>query len=116
MVEWAKFVVSVIASGVAAYWAFSKWTAEREKERLAREGQLDQERKDCENERERERKQFAALYVNPFLLACEDLQSRLYNVLERKGLSALKKRYPDGNYAEETLYLVGTPDTRKIQR
>lgn len=106
MVEWAKFVASVIASVVAACWAFSKWIAEREKERRARTDQHDQERNDRINERERERKRFAALYVNPFLLACEELQSRLYNILERKGLSALKKRYPDGDYSEETLYLI----------
>lgn len=41
----------------------------------------------------------------PFLLACEDLQSRLYNILCLGGLGPLRARdgYP---YAEETLYLV----------
>src|SRR5207302_4359312 len=47
-----------------------------------------------------------ALYVNPFLSACEDLQSRIYNILELGGLRTLRKRYPDGAYAEEILYLI----------
>jgi hypothetical protein len=117
MVEWANLVVSILFSVVAAYWAFFKWTAEREKdrqtreeqlgkERQAREDQLDKERREREQELERERKRLAALYVNPFLLACEELQSRLYNILGLGGLSVLKARYPDGGYAEEILYLV----------
>lgn len=51
-----------------------------------------------------ENKKLAALYVNPFLMACEELQSRLYNILERKGLETLKSH--DENYAEETLYMI----------
>jgi hypothetical protein len=35
--------------------------------------------------------------------ACEDLQSRIYNILELGGLRTLRKRYPDGAYAEEIL-------------
>lgn len=57
-------------------------------------------------EREKERERITALYVNPFLSACEDLQSRIYKLLELNGLPALRDRYPDGSYAEETLYLV----------
>jgi hypothetical protein len=48
----------------------------------------------------------AALYVSPFLSACEELQSRIYKILELGGLDALRQRYPDGAYAEETLYLM----------
>ena len=59
-----------------------------------------------EQERERERERITALYVNPFLSACEDLQSRIYKILELDGLDVLKERYPDGSYAEETLYLI----------
>ncbi len=59
-----------------------------------------------ERERQRERDRMTALYVNPFLSACEDLQSRIYKVLELGGLRSLQERYPDGSYAEETLYLV----------
>lgn len=59
-----------------------------------------------EQEREKERDRLTALYVNPFLSACEDLQSRIYKILELGGLGVLKERYPDGSYAEETLYLI----------
>lgn len=38
--------------------------------------------------------------------ACEDLQSRIYSILEVDGLSSLRKRYPDVCYAKETLYLI----------
>lgn len=61
---------------------------------------------DHERERQRERTRMAALYVSPFLSACEELQSRIYKVLELGGLKALRARYPDGSYAEETLYLI----------
>jgi len=61
---------------------------------------------DHERERKKERLRESALYVNPFLSAGEDLQSRIYNILERGGLDSLRKRYSDGSYAEETLYLI----------
>jgi hypothetical protein len=73
---------------VMGLWAIWTWAQEREQERTA------------------ERARLAALYVNPFLSACEDLQSRVYNILELGGLRTLQKRYPDGGYAEETLYLI----------
>ncbi len=59
-----------------------------------------------EQEREKERERITALYVNPFISACEDMQSRIYKILELGGLDVLKERYPDGCYAEETLYLI----------
>ena len=62
---------------------------------------------DHEKERQRERTRMAALYVSPFLSACEELQSRIYMILEvGGGLNALRQRYSDGTYAEETLYLL----------
>jgi hypothetical protein len=61
---------------------------------------------DHEKERQRERTRMAALYVSPFLSACEELQSRIYKILELGGLESLRQRYPDGAYAEETLYLM----------
>lgn len=57
-------------------------------------------------EREKERAKITALYVNPFLSACEDLQSRIYKLIEDDGVDKLRKRYPDGSHAEETLYLI----------
>jgi len=69
-------------------WAIWTWSREQEQERLIERGRL------------------AAMYVNPFMSACEDLQSRIYSVLELGGLRTLRERYPDGAYAEETLYLI----------
>ncbi|MGB5198790.1 MAG: hypothetical protein WBN68_10235 [Sedimenticolaceae bacterium] len=57
-------------------------------------------------EREKERARITALYANPFLSACEDLQSRIYKLIDLDGLPELRERYPDGSYAEETLYLL----------
>jgi len=57
-------------------------------------------------DRKNEHARMGALYVKPFLSACEDLQSRIYSILELEGLRSLRKRYPDGSYAEETLYLI----------
>jgi len=79
--NWLIAVIPVI-------WAFWTWSDEHKKERM------------------RMRERIVALYVNPFLSACEDLQSRIYNLLQLKGLRMLRKRYPDGSYADETLYLV----------
>jgi hypothetical protein len=73
---------------VMGLWAVWTWSQERDRERLT------------------ERARLAALYVNPFLSACEDLQSRIYHILELDGLRTLRKRYPDGGYAEEVLYLI----------
>ena len=57
--------------------------------------------------RREERKQISALYVNPFLLACEELQSRLYNILHLGGLGALRaESQQERSYAPETLYLI----------
>ncbi len=106
MLSLLEFLFTVIVAIAAAYWAFVKWTGEREKDREDRERERERELAERESEREKERKRLAALYVNPFLLACQELQSRLYNILDRKGLQVLKERYPDASYAEETLYYI----------
>jgi hypothetical protein len=69
-------------------WAVWTWSQQQEQERLSARARL------------------AALYVNPFLSACEDLQSRIYHILELGGLRTLRTRYPDRSYAEECLYLI----------
>jgi hypothetical protein len=54
-----------------------------------------------------ERKQLSALYINPFLLACQELQSRLYNILDDGNQPTAWNRGPGGtSMAEETFYLV----------
>jgi predicted MPP superfamily phosphohydrolase len=44
--------------------------------------------------------------VRPFIEATEALQSRLYNVLKRGGLGALRRESPSGEYAADMVYLV----------
>lgn len=73
---------------VTAVWAVWKWSTEHDQDRA------------------RERGRMAALYVNPFLSACEDAQSRIYHILAADGLKHLRQRYPDGSFAEETVYLI----------
>jgi hypothetical protein len=87
--DWLQLFLT-LATGVAtAVWAVWKLTSERKADRDA------------------ERKQLFALYVYPFLRACDDLQSRLYNILELNGLKPLRDREPEElSYAEETLYLI----------
>src|SRR5262249_27747534 len=53
-----------------------------------------------EQERQTRRDRLAALYVNPFMSACEDLQSRIYSILELGGVRVLCKRYPGGARAQ----------------
>jgi len=77
-----------LISAAMGLWAVWRWSETQEQERQTRRDRL------------------AALYVNPFMSACEDLQSRIYSILELGGLRILRKRYPDGAYAEETLYLI----------
>jgi hypothetical protein len=73
---------------MTAIWGVWKWSQEHQQERL------------------KERSRLSALYVNPFLSASEDLQSRIYHILCLNGLRFLRERYPAGIYAEETLYLI----------
>jgi hypothetical protein len=84
-VEWAGLVATILTAAVTGAWAVLKWSQERRKDRLTEQNRL------------------AALYVSPFLFACQDLQSRLFNILCLGGLQPLKAR---GGYAEETLCLV----------
>src|SRR5215207_3552430 len=98
-VEWLTLAVTVVVALGTAFWALYTWTQQRKRDR-------EQTRDLREKEIEQERKRRAALYVYPFLLACEDLQSRLYNIIENVGLEPLNKHYPDGRYAEEILYMV----------
>jgi len=70
-------ILSVLSALVAAVWSVLTWSADQQKGRQLK------------------RDQEAALYVNPFLLAIEELQSRLYSILEEDELAFYKKEYPD---------------------
>jgi hypothetical protein len=86
--EWEKFILALMTGVITAGWAMMKWTRQREQDR------------------EKERKKLAALYVLPFLSACEELQSRLYNILVHSGLGPLRQRSADKEYAVEILHMI----------
>lgn len=86
--DWAGVAVTVVATLGAAVWAVWTWSRQREEDR------------------QQERQRVNSLYVNPMLFATEDLQSRLFNLLDRGGLLPLRNRDPEGRYAIETVYLL----------
>lgn len=86
--DWAAIVVTALITVGGGLAAFYRWSAQRRDERL------------------QERQRTNALYVMPTLYAAEDLQSRLYNLLDRSGLVPLRRRDPGGLYAVETVYLL----------
>ena len=73
----ATLILSVLSGLAAAIWSVWTWSREQEKER------------------EVKRDQEAALYMNSFLSATEELQSRLYGILEEDELAYYRKAYPD---------------------
>jgi hypothetical protein len=86
LIEWAKIAVPTLAALVTAVWAVLRWSRERA------------------HEQERKQVRFSALYVNPFLSACQELQSRIYNILCQGGLGPLRRMQVP--YPEETVYLM----------
>jgi hypothetical protein len=70
-------ILSVLSALAAAVWSVWTWSEDQQKERQLK------------------RDQEAALYVNSLLLAMEELQSRLYSILEEDELACYKKEYPD---------------------
>ena len=70
-------LLSVLSALAAAVWAVWTWSDEQNKERQVK------------------RDQEAALYVNSFMLAIAQLQSKLYSLLEEDELDFYKKEYPD---------------------
>ena len=84
-------VFSVLSTLAAAVWSVWTW------------------REDQEKERKLERDQKSALFVNSFIQAMEEVQSRLYGMLEGDDLAFYRKEYPDqyefgSPFAIEILY------------
>lgn len=84
-------ILSILSAATAAVWSVWTWREEQEKERKLR------------------RDQESAIFVNSFIQALEELQSRLYGVLERDDLTLYKKDYPEqyefgSPFAIEILY------------
>ena len=91
MVMNPALLVSVLSALAAAVWSVWTWKEEQAKER--------QDKRD----------QMAALFVNSFMLATEELQARLYGILQGDDLAFYKKEYPGKHefgspLAIETLY------------
>jgi hypothetical protein len=87
-VAWITLFTSLATALVAAGWAVWKWSSEREEDRRV------------------ERERLASLYLTPFAFACEDLQSRLYNIVCTEGLSLQDTDVAPERFARETLYLL----------
>lgn len=85
--DWAGLAVTVLATLSAAIWTVLKWSSERREERAQEHRRAD------------------SLYLNPMLFAAEDLQNRLYILLDQEGLTPLRSRDPDGRFAGETLHM-----------
>tara|TARA_Y100000780_G_scaffold59474_1_gene51887 strand:+ start:177 stop:458 length:282 start_codon:yes stop_codon:yes gene_type:complete len=66
--EWAKLLVAAAAIFTTVSIAIGGWVLQRQKELQTAD------------------KKTSALYVNPFLDACNDLQGRIYNILMLDGL------------------------------
>jgi hypothetical protein len=83
--------ISILSAATAAVWSVWTWREEQEKERKLK------------------RDQESAIFVNSFIQALEELQSRLCGVLERDDLTLYKKEYPEkyefgSPFAIEILY------------
>lgn len=83
--EWIQWSATIVIAVATGGWAAYKWMAERRLDRVREEDRRAEESR-------LERNRMAALYVNPFLFACEDLQSRLYNMLVKGGLDVIQQK------------------------
>ncbi|MFZ5453541.1 MAG: HMA2 domain-containing protein [Thermodesulfobacteriota bacterium] len=84
-------ILSILSALTAAVWSVWTWREEQQKERQLK------------------RDQESAIFVNSFIQATEELQSRLYGVLEGDDLAFYKKEYPEQHelgspFAIEMLY------------
>ncbi len=70
-------IISVLSALATAVWSVWTWSDEQQKERQLK------------------RDQAAALYVNAFMLAIAELQSRLYSILEEDELAFYKSEYSE---------------------
>ena len=91
MVMNPTLIFSVLSALAASVWSVWTWREEQQKERQLK------------------RDQESALFVNSLILAAEELQMRLYSMLEEDELAFYKKEYPEkyefgSPYAIEILY------------
>lgn len=82
-------VLSILSATATAVWTVWTWSAQQSAEK------------------EQQRDQVAALYINPFLLACEVLQWRLYAIVNGKELKFFKQECPE-------VYDLGSPEAIEL--
>ena len=70
-------ILSVLSAAATVVWSVLTWSQDQQKQRQLK------------------RDQEAALYVNPFLLALQELQSRFYSILEEDELALYREEYQD---------------------
>ncbi|MBF0507027.1 MAG: hypothetical protein HQL09_09345 [Nitrospirae bacterium] len=70
-------ILSILSGLAAVVWSVLTWSEEQHKQRQLK------------------RDQEAALFVNPFLRTIEELQTRLYGILEEDELNFYRQEYPD---------------------
>jgi hypothetical protein len=82
-------LLSLLSALAAAIWSVWTWSEEQHRERRLK------------------RDQQAALYVNSFLIAIDELQSRFYSLLEQDELAYYREEYPEQ-------YTFGSPPAIEI--
>jgi hypothetical protein len=87
-------MISLLSMVAAAVWTVWTWTA------------------DHDEQRQLQRDQAAALYVNPYIVTIGELNRRLRGLLEGDDLARAKRDHPDPHdgaspFAVETLYVLG---------
>jgi len=82
-------ILSVLTATGTAIWTVWTWSEQQKEERAQK------------------RNQIAALYINPFLFAAQELQVRLDGILNRQELEFFKREYPE---ADE----IGSPEALEI--
>lgn len=88
-------IASILSMVAAAVWSVWTWTA------------------DHEEERQLQRDQAAALYVNPYIMTIGQLQLRLRGMLDEDDLADARREHPGPHpvaspFAIETLYVLGS--------
>lgn len=70
-------VLSILSATATAIWTVWTWNEQHKEEKIYK------------------RDQISALYLNPFLFAAQELQGRLYDLLNQQELEFFKKEYPE---------------------
>ena len=90
-IEWAKLLLTLATFLATFVWGYWTWLKKRDTANSAEE------------------KRVAVQYLNPYIIACENLQSRLWNILDNNAIEVFKQQdFENGKigHAEITLYQI----------